>query len=118
MQGVSESVPLPSPAVHTDLAPCTLTLLPLSTLTSLQRVAEDVVLAVGGRRAVPPLVAELPLALLESLSGTVRHRRDGVRVTLAHLPTHKSPHMHTDGVPREGRGSQPRGIADTDTGAV
>ena len=78
-------------------------------------------LAVGGRRAVPPLVAELPLALLESLSGTVRHRRDGVRVTLAHLPTHKSPHMHTDGAPGEGRrGSQSRGTAsaDTDTGAV
>ena len=44
-------------------------------------------LSSGG--AVPALVAELPLALLNALPGAIRHGRDGVRVDLAHLPTHK-----------------------------
>ena len=46
-------------------------------------------LLLGGGGAVPALVAELPLALLNALPGAIRHGRDGVRVDLAHLPAHK-----------------------------
>lgn len=52
-------------------------------LTSLERVAEGHV-EVHARCAVPALVAELVLALVDASAGAGAHALDGVGVALAH----------------------------------